>query len=69
VFFLITDVPVIVFDMNDLKQLSTPESLPDLVERKARELFMQSGQIASKATNLCPVEINVPDYLAEFKPL
>jgi hypothetical protein len=69
VFFLITEVPVIVFDMSDLKQLSTPGALPDLVERKVKELFMQSGQIASRATDHCPLEIDVPDYLVEFKPL
>ena len=69
VFYLITEVPVIVFDINDLKQLSVPGALPDLVERKVKELFMQSGQIASRATGPCPIEIDVPDYLAEFKPL
>jgi hypothetical protein len=69
VFFLTTEVPVIVFDMNDLKQLPTPGALPDLVERKVKELLMQSSQIVSKAPGSCPVEIDVPDYLNEFRPL
>ena len=69
VFYLITNTPVIVFSMSDLKQLSIPGALPDLVECKVSELFIQSGQITSRATDSCPVEIDIPDYLTEFRPL
>jgi hypothetical protein len=69
VFFLITEVPIIVFDLEDLKQLSQPGGLPDLIELKVRELFMQCGQVSSRATGASLTEIDAPDYLAEFKPL
>ena len=69
VFYLVTKIPIIVFNIYDIKQLSMPGSLPDIVERKVRELFEQSGQILSKGENHCPIEINLPNHLQEFLPL
>jgi hypothetical protein len=45
------------------------QSAADLIELKVRELFMQCGQISSRATGASLTEIDAPDYLAEFNPL